>query len=98
MADAKRKYTRLSELSPEELERRRVEKIKRDNESSKLRGYPAQKRYREAHKGEVYEPTVRIPAANKPLLEALLKSTNMTITQLFVGAVADKYGVDLCKK
>lgn len=80
--------------------------------STKAGGYAAQKRYRENHpdrvreqkrkqnqknKGSIYEPKLRIPAENKPLLENLLTSTGLSITQLCLGAIEEKYGVKLSK-
>lgn len=82
-------------LSPEDREARRKAKIKRDNERQKERGYPARKSYVKRHKGEVYEPKLRMPASNKGMLEQLLAETGLTVTQLFVGAVKEKYGIDL---
>ena len=36
-----------------------------------------------------------MPASNKSMLEQLLAETGLTVTQLFVGAVKEKYGIDL---
>lgn len=85
-------------LSPEEREARRIAKNKRGNARQKERGYPARKSYVERHKGEIYEPKLRIPSSNKQDLERLLSETGLTITQLFVGAVKEKYGVDLSQQ
>lgn len=95
MADETKKKGGRPPLSPEEREVRRKAKVKRDNERQKERGYPARKSYIERHKGEIYEPKLRIPASNKPELEQLLVKTGLTVTQLFVGAVKEKYGIDL---
>lgn len=94
MDDEKKKGGRPP-LSPEEREARRRAKIKRDNERQKERGYPAHKNYIERHKGEIYEARVRMPSSNKSTLEQLLSATGLTVTQLFVDAVKEKYGIDL---
>lgn len=80
--------------------------------ATKAGGYAAQKRYRENHpdrvreqkrkqnkknKGSIYEPKLRIPIENKPLLENLLSATGLSITQLCLDAIAEKYGVKLSK-
>lgn len=80
--------------------------------STKEGGYAAQKRYREAHpervreqrrkqkermRAVVYERKLRIPMANKPILDDLLRSTGLSITELCLGAVEEKYGVMLQK-
>lgn len=82
-------------LSPEEREYRRKIKNKRDNERKKAQGYTAQKRYRENRKGKYYEPKLNIPADKKEVLFRLMEQTGLTTTQLFVGAVEEKYGVIL---
>lgn len=95
MADEMKKKSGRPPLSPDEREARRKAKVQRDNNRQKERGYPARKNYVERHRGEIYEPKLRIPAANKPELEQLLAETGLTMTQLFVGAVKEKYGIDL---
>lgn len=82
-------------LSPEEREARRKAKNKRDNERKRIQGYTAQKKYRDARKGRYYEPKLNIPANKKEILFKLMEQTNLTTTQLFVGAVEEKYGVVL---
>lgn len=84
-------------LSPEEREAHRILKNKRDNERKKQQGYVAQKRYRENHKGELYEPKLKIPFEKKNDLLELLRSTGLTMTDLFVGAVEEKYKINLHK-
>lgn len=95
MADETKNKGGRPPLSPEEREARRRAKIQRDNERQKERGYPAHKNYIERHKGEIYEARVRIPSSNKPVLEQLLSETGLTVTQFFVNAVKEKYGIDL---
>ena len=89
-------------LSPEEKALRLKEKNKRDIERQKNNGYAAQKKYRLAHPDNVvkwrqrfYEPKIRIPKELRPILNSLIKDTGLTITQLFVSAVEEKYGVTL---
>lgn len=74
---------------------RREQRNKRDNAYQKSKGYVAQKRYREAHKGSHYEPKVRIPMRNKEKLAALLASEGVSLTQLLSNLVLEKYGIDL---
>lgn len=67
-------------------------------EKQKALGYPNQQKYRETHKGEFYEPKLRLPASSRATLDTLLKQTGMTTTQFFSDAVYEKYGIDLTKK
>lgn len=83
------------QLSLEEQERRRIARNKRDNAYQKEHGYAAQKRYQEAHKGSYYEPKIRIPYQNKDLLTDLLARENVSLTQLLISLVREKYGIDL---
>lgn len=81
--------------------------------STKEGGYASQKRYRQNHpdrvreqkrkqserlRGKTYEPKLRIPIENKPIVEKLLSETGLTITQLCIGAIEEKYGVTILKK
>ncbi len=101
MNDTSKKRGRPS-LPPEERERRRVEHNKKANERHKNNGYAAQKKYKEAHpekyKGINYEPKVRISMEYKPVFEELLNRTGLSITQIFLGAVEEKYNVSLHKE
>ena len=68
--------------------------------ATKAGGYAAQKRYRQNHPDRVREqnePKLRIPIENKVTLEKLLSDTGLSITQLCLGAVEEKYGVTLLK-
>lgn len=98
MADEIKKKVGRPQLSPEERELRRIAKYKRDNERKKAQGWVAQKKYRATHKPQVYEPKLRIPLSKKETLKTLLAETNLSATQLFVGAVEEKYGVILSDK
>lgn len=80
-------------LSPEEKEARRVAKNKRDNEARKQKGYPAQVKYRSEH----YVVRIGLPMESKALLENILNSENMTISQMFGRLVYDKYGIKICE-
>ena len=84
-------------LSPEEKEQRRKERNRRDNERKKAMGYIAQKKYREKKKHITYQPKLCIPVEKKEDLFRLLEQTGLSTTQLFVGAVEEKYGVVLRK-
>lgn len=81
--------------------------------STKEGGYASQKRYRQNHpdrvreqkrkqnerlRGSIYEPKLRIPMENKHILEKLLADTELSITQLCIGAVEEKYGVTIQKQ
>ena len=94
MTDEKKRVGR-PQLSPEEKEKRRIAKNKRENERQRANGYAAQKKYRAAVRGKIYEPKLTIPINKKEQLFMLLKSTGLTMTQLFVGAVEEKYGIIL---
>lgn len=77
---------------------KRAESYRRHHEKQKSLGYPNQKRYRETHRGEFYEPKLRLPAASREVLDRLLQQTGMNTTQFFADAVMSKYGIDLTKK
>lgn len=85
-------------LTPEELEARRIARNKSAMERHKKNGYAAQKKYRASHPekyNQNYEPKVRIPLEFKPTIESLTKETGLSITQLFISAVEEKYQVVL---
>lgn len=91
-------------LSSEERAKKASEHSKQSVERHKNTGYAAQKKYRALHPDRVraqaqryYEPKVRIPITSKPVLDELLASTGKTISELFIGAVEEKYGVAILK-
>lgn len=95
-------------LSPEEKEQRRIAKNAATNAYHKKNGYASQEKYRQAHpekyrayretaRERTYEPKVRIPIELKVVLEELLKQTGLSISQLFIGAVEEKYNITLHK-
>lgn len=105
MSDTKNGRGRPS-LTPEELETRRIERNKRSVAWQKSTGYAAQKRYKESHpeqraleraryRAKTYEVKVRIPMELKATVESLTQNTGLSITQLFISAVEEKYGVVL---
>lgn len=51
----------------------------------------------EVYKGRFYEPKIRIPISNKEKLQSLLFSTGLSISQIFIDAVREKYDIDLSK-
>ena len=80
--------------------------------STKEGGYVSQKRYRENHpdrikeqrrkqkektRGILYERKLRLPMSSKAALDELLQSTGLSITELCLTAIEEKYGVDLRK-
>ncbi|MGN1121582.1 MAG: hypothetical protein ACI4RV_04375 [Eubacteriales bacterium] len=85
-------------LTPEEREARRIAQNKMSVERHKRSGYAAQKKYRAAHPekyNQSYEAKVRVPLEFKPIIERLTKETGLSITQLFISAVEEKYQVAL---
>ena len=85
-------------LSPEEREARRIAQNKMSVERHKRNGYAAQKKYRAAHPekyNQNYQPKVRIPLEFQHIIERLTQETGLSITQLFISAVEEKYNVDL---
>ena len=85
-------------LPPEEREARRVAQNQKAMERHKKNGYAAQKRYRAAHPekyNQNYEPKVRIPLEFKPTIESLTQKTGLSLSQLFIAAVEEKYNVVL---
>lgn len=87
------------ELKAQVLEERRIKKNAYKKAYDKANGYSSQKKYKAAHpevyRGRHYEPKLRIPLGRKDTLAQLMAQTGLTITQLFVGAVEEKYGVIL---
>lgn len=98
MADVINKKVGRPKLSPEERELRRIAKYKRDNERKKAQGWVAQKKYQATRRSQIYEARLCIPLDKKETLKTLLAETNLSATQLFVGAVEEKYGVILSDK
>ena len=81
--------------------------------STKEGGYLTQKAYKANHpdrvrkqkreekrreRKRIYEPKIRMPIENKVILTNLLDTTGLSISELCVGAVEEKYGVTLLKK
>lgn len=75
-------------------------KYKAGFSSTKEGGYATQKKYCAEHPDRVkasrqknYEPKVRIPREYKATFDALLAQTGLNITELFIGAVEEKYNI-----
>ena len=81
--------------------------------SSKEGGYVDQKKYKQRHpekvkewrrrqkereKGTIYEPKLRLAIEYKPALEQLSHDTGMSITELCLSALEEKYGIVLRKR
>lgn len=111
MADDSKKRGRPP-LTPEQKALRTQKPSRAGISATKEGGYAAQKRYRANHperikeqkrkqnerlRGSTYEPKLRIPMENKPILERLLSETGLSISQLCLRAVEEKYGVALLK-
>lgn len=88
----------------------KAERVARRNASTnayhKRNGYASQEKYRQAHpdrylayreaaKGRTYEPKLRIPIDKKDKLTSLLQSEDVSLTQLFITLVMEKYGINL---
>ena len=86
-------------LSAEEKEARVIEQNKKSAAAHKESGYAAQQKYRETHpeKYDNYEPKIRIASEFRGTLSKLLSKTGLSITNLFIGAVEEKYNVKLRK-
>lgn len=104
MEDAKRRGR--PPLSSEERAKRIESRAIKSNEYHKSSGYSAQTKYRQAHleqyreykeaaRKRIYEPKIRIPFDKKEDLSLLLQRENLSLTQLFVTLVLEKYGLDL---
>lgn len=96
MADEGKKHGR-PRLTEEEKAARAIERKKYDAERFKKNGYSYQKKYRETHRGTLYEPKIRIPIEYKPVFDKLLSDTNMSITELCLTSLEEKYHVILHK-
>lgn len=105
MSEEKKKRGRPP-LSPEEKERRRVAKNATVAAYHKSTGYAAQNKYKKANperyreynrraRETVYEPKIRLHVSKKEALQSLLQAEGLSLTQLFVTLVLEKYGIDL---
>ena len=81
-------------LTDEEQEQRRIKRRKYDAERLKKSGYSAQKTYRKKNYREC-KILIRNEYSNE--LDALLDSTGLSISELFIGAVEEKYDITLTK-
>ena len=85
-------------LSDEEREIRRIEHNRAASERHKKTNYAAQKKYREAHpeiyQGRFYEPKLRIPICNKDAFLKLADDNNISVTQLCLLSIKEKFGID----
>lgn len=106
MADEIKKKRGRPPLSPEIKAERIALKNASTNAYHKKNGYAAQEKYRQAHpekyrayretaRGRTYEPKLRIPIEKKDELASLLQSEGVSLTQMFVTLVMEKYGINL---
>lgn len=80
--------------------------------STKEGGYASQKRYRQNHPEKVreqkrkqnarlrethYEPKLWLPRESQEIIANLMAATGLTLTQLFAGAVEEKYNIVIQK-
>lgn len=111
MADEQKRGRGRPPLTDEQKAMRQT-KSKRGVSSTKEGGYLSQKRYRQNHPDRVreqkrkqgvrlrethYEPKLRLPREAQDTIAHLMADAGLTITQLFAGAVEEKYGVTLQK-
>lgn len=108
MTDEPKKKRGRPPLSPEAKAESLRKKTERANEWHKKNGYLAQKKHQQNNpeKYKNYKKNfqdwsritlVHIPAEKRESLIDLLSRENTDITNLFVGLVLEKYGVDLSK-
>ena len=87
-----------------------IKKYKRGFSSTKEGGYATQKKYKASHpekvrewsrnkrqrdKGKYYEPKIRIRVDYIPALQKLKEESGLSISQLFIISIKDKYGIAL---
>ena len=84
-------------MSPEKKAEAQARRSAAQNKHHKSTGWAAQKKYRSQHGGERYEAKVTMPAVNRDAFTALLEQNGMTISELVLGAVYEKYGIDFRK-
>lgn len=96
MADIKKKRGRPP-LSPEKKADAQARRSAAQNAHHKSTGWAAQKKYRSQHSGERYEAKVTMPAVNRDAFSNLLEQTGLTISDLVLEAVYEKYGIDFRK-
>lgn len=104
MTDESKKKRGRPPLTPEQKAMRQKKVSKPGISSTKMGGYASQRRYKENHPDKVkewqrryYEPKVRVLQEYRADLERLCRETQLTLSQLFVGAVEEKYCVVLQK-
>lgn len=106
MADEIKKRRGRPPMSPEMKAERVARKNASTNAYHKKSGYAAQEKYRQAHpekyrtyreaaRGRTYEPKLRIPIDKKDELASLLQSEGVSLTQMFMALVMEKYGINL---
>ena len=97
MADEVKRGRGRPPLSPEKKAEAQARRSAAQNTHHKSTGWAAQKKYRGQHKGERYEAKVTMPAVNRDAFTKLLEHTGLTISDLVLEAVYEKYGIDFRK-
>lgn len=112
MEEEKKKKRGRPRLSPDKKAEREKEKQAKSAAYHAASGYAAQKKYSKAHpekakqaasryakkhNGELYSPHISIYKDFKQIIDDLAKTTGLSINQLFIGAVEEKYNVTLHK-
>lgn len=108
MADEEKKKRGRPPLTDEQKEMRRIEANKKQADRHKRNGYASQKKYKEAHpdkerewhkisRARYYMPTLRIPKEFHANLVELSNQAGLSINQLFINAVEEKYNIVLHK-
>jgi|GEM_PF-1740046 len=97
-------------LTPEQREESRIRNNKRTNQHHKNTGYASQKKYNESNKESVSEGSrirskkvrekycdlgILILREKRDELNRILEDTSLTITDLFINAVEEKYNISL---
>lgn len=100
MTDEPKKKRGRPPLSPEAKAENYEERKKYTNEWHKKTGYAAQKKYRESHpfvysERKYHEARVHISREKRDILKELAKREKITISELFIIAVEEKYKVNL---
>lgn len=100
MADEPKRKRGRPPLSPEAKVESYKERNKYKNEWHKQTGYAAQKKYREAHpfvysERKYHDVKVYISRERKDDLKDLAKREGLTVSEMFIRAVEEKYSINL---
>lgn len=85
------------ERTPDEVEAIKKKRNAMSNAAHQKSGWAAQKKYKLQHRKDRYEIKVTMPASNKDAFLLFLKQTNLTISDVLLGSLYEKYGIDFRK-